>query len=87
MLDDVSHMLLSAGVKAGSGRIEVIARKVAIGLFGASWKVSWSSVDILAATVVRVRHDGQQVARCNLCSLFERSESLCIEILLVINYS
>jgi hypothetical protein len=63
LLDDMDYMGLSAVVQAGSWGVEVIARKVAIGVFGTSWKLSLGWVDILAPTVVLVRHDGQQVLR------------------------
>lgn len=68
LFDDVIHILSFAGVEAASGRIEAVARKVGIGCFGAIWKASWSRVDILATTGAWVRHDGQQLARCDLCS-------------------
>lgn len=59
LFDDVIHILPFAGVEAGSGRIEVAARKVGIECFGAVCKASWSWVDILATTEARIRHDGQ----------------------------
>jgi len=52
-----------------------MARKVAIWLFGAFWVVSWSWVDNLAATVVRVRHDGM-TGSFDTYSLYEGSELL-----------
>lgn len=58
MLDHVIQDLLSTRLGIGNRRVELIARKVAIRLFGASWILSWSWMDNLAATVVSVRHDG-----------------------------
>ena len=80
MLDDVSHILPSALYKIVSWRFKVVALKVDIGFFGAVWMVSWSWVDNFAATVITIRHHGQEVTRCKLYSLFERSGLFCIEI-------
>ena len=77
MLIDVNHILPSAVYEIVRGRFEVVAPKVAIGFFGAVWMVPWGRVDKLAATVILVRHDRQQVSMCSSYNLFERSELLC----------
>ena len=52
----------------------MIARKMAIRFFGASFEFPCSWVNILAATVVLVWHDEHWVASCNMRDSKERVE-------------
>lgn len=73
LLDNVGHILSSARIEAMRGRLVMIARKMAIRFFGATFEFPWSRVNILAATVILVWHGVQWVASYNMR---ERDKSL-----------
>lgn len=56
MLGNVIHIFPSAGLEVAYRRLEVVTWEMAVRRFGALWMLSWSWVDDLATTEVRVRH-------------------------------
>ena len=84
LLDNVSCILAAAGIEAGGGRIESVARKVAVGPFRAPWEASWAGLDVLAATIIRFWHYRAMAARSDCYCSSERSDSFTIRFTLVI---